>query len=286
VENTPYGRAWERMIQLLFPAPHPHHGAVIGTHEDLERASLDDVRAFFRAYYAPSNATLAIVGDFDPALAKTLVQKYFGSLPSAPPPPPPASKIQAPPEKELRATVEDAVQLPRVDLAWIGPVALGADSQEALVLAQVLGGGRASRGHRKLVLELKIAQSVECSFQGLTLGGVFECHVTGKPGSDPAALEKAFDAELAALRSRGPSAAEVTRAKTKMWSELLHDVEDVGRRADLHNLYNHYKDDPGWLAKDLAAIEAVTPKSVQAAAKKWLEPTHRVVVTTVPRGGK
>jgi zinc protease len=284
-DNRPYGKAEERWNQLLFPAPHPYHGVVIGSHEDLERATLDDVRQFFRSYYAPSNATLVVAGDFDAAQAKALVDKYFGTIPTAPRPPRPTAQPQAPPVKEVRETVEDNVQLPRVDLAWIGPLPLAADSQDAFLLAEVLGGSKSSRAFEKLVLALKIAQSVDCAFTGYTLGGVFECHILGKPGADPEALEKAFDAELASLRAKGPSTAELARAKARFLSTTLHNLEDIGKRADLLNFYNHYKGDPGYLLKDLAAVDAVSPKSALAAAKKWLDPSHRVVVLTVPAKG-
>ena len=119
-ENAPYGLPEEAMLQALYRAPHPYHGVVIGSHADIEAARLDDVREFFRQYYTPNNASIAIVGDFDPAIVKKMVEKYFGSIPSGPPVPAVNYKTQ-PITQEKKFTVSDQVELPRVYMLWITP---------------------------------------------------------------------------------------------------------------------------------------------------------------------
>ena len=113
IENTPYGKADVRIVELLFPLPHPYHGAVIGSHEDLQAATLDDVKAFFRTFYVPANASLVIAGDFEPARAKALVEKYFGPIPRSARPPPPAVQT-LPVTRQIRETLTDDVQLSRL----------------------------------------------------------------------------------------------------------------------------------------------------------------------------
>ena len=122
VENTPYGKAEVRIVELLFPKPHPYFGAVIGSHEDLQAASLEDVKSFFRTYYVPANASLVIAGDFDPAQARALVEKYFGPIPRSPRPPSPAVLTQ-PITRQIRETLTDDVQLSRVFVGVIAPSA-------------------------------------------------------------------------------------------------------------------------------------------------------------------
>src|SRR3954465_1237562 len=123
VENVPYGRAEERLVQLLYPEPNPYYGYVIGSHEDLQRASLDDVRDFFRTYYAPNNASIAIVGDFRPQEVKSLVEKYFGPIPRGPKPDAVSAKTE-PHTQEVRETLRDQVQLAKVMMGYVGPMPL------------------------------------------------------------------------------------------------------------------------------------------------------------------
>ena len=181
VENQPYGLAEETLVQTLFPPKHPYYGNVIGSHEDIQAAKLDDVRRFFRQYYAPNNASLAIVGDFEPAQAKALVQKYFGTLKrgSAVPPIKAATpKITS----ERRKTVTARVELPRVYMAWITSAILKPGDADADIAANILGGGRSSRLYKKLVYEKQIAQTVSATQQSLILGSVFQIEATARPG--------------------------------------------------------------------------------------------------------
>jgi zinc protease len=199
VENQPYGLVEEALVQALFPKGHPYYGNVIGSHEDIQAAKLEDVQRFFRQYYAPNNATMAIVGDFDPAPTKALVQKYFGTLksgPAVPKPKAPAPKITA----EKRLVVPARVELPRVYMAWLTSPIFQAGDADADIAATVIGGGRTSRLYKKLVYERQIAQNVSASQYSLILGSIFQIEVTPRPGRSVEEVEKAIDEELAALR--------------------------------------------------------------------------------------
>src|SRR6266700_1794203 len=159
VENAPYGIVEEGMMHQLFPKGHPYYGEVIGSHADIQSAKLADVRNFFNLYYAPNNASLAIVGDFDPEKARELVQKYFGPLKHGEDVP--KIKAHTPPiPSERRAVVEDNVQLPRVYIAWLTSPIFKPGDAEADLTAAILGGGKSSRLYKKLVYEKQIALDV------------------------------------------------------------------------------------------------------------------------------
>ncbi len=284
VENQPYGLADEALWQTLFPAGHPYFANIIGSHEDLKAAKLDDVRDFFRRYYCPNNASLCIVGDIDVARTKALVEKYFASIPRGEPVPPIAATTP-PLDAERRRVVPDQIELPRVTLAWITAPIYQPGDAEAEVAARILGGGKASRLYRKLVYEQQIAQSVTATQQSLQLGSVFQIVATAKPGHAPEELERAIDAELAALAAAPPDEAEVAAARNAIWSNVVRQLENIGSFggvADRMNQYNQFRRDPGWINDDLARYARVTPAAVQAIAREALARDRRVVVHAVP----
>ena len=284
VENQPYGLAEETLVQTLFPPKHPYYGNVIGSHEDIQAAKLDDVRRFFGQYYAPNNASLAIVGDFDPAQAKALVQKYFSTLkrgPAVPPIKAETPKITA----ERRKTMTARVELPRVYMAWITSPILKPGDADADIASNILGGGRSSRLYKKLVYEKQIAQTVSAAQQSLILGSVFQIEATARPGHTAEELEKAIDEELAAFRSKPADASEIERARNRIETSIIGGLEVLGGFggvADRLNSYNHYLGTPDYLEKDVQRYRAVTPASVQAFAKDQLSQTSRVVLQVNP----
>ena len=279
-ENTPYGLPEEAMVQALYPAPHPYHGVVIGSHADIEAAKLDDVREFFRQYYTPNNASIAIVGDFDPAKAKQMVEKYFEPIPSGPPVPPVDVKTQ-PIRHEVRLTVTDEVELPRVYMLWITPPYFAAGDADADMVAHVLGGGKSSRLYKKLVYELQIAQDVDTQRYPLKLGSMFYIQATCKPAVTPAELETAINQELTGLRKNGPTGPEVEQARNSIQSALVFRLERMGGVANLLNQYNLFLGDPGKLDWDLARYDAVTAESMKKFADTSLGDQSRVVLYAV-----
>jgi zinc protease len=283
VENQPYGIAEESVVQLLYPKGHPYYGNVIGSHEDIQNAKLDDVKDFFKRYYAPNNASLAIVGDFDPAQARALITKYFGTLKRGPAVPP----INAETPKvtsERRKTVEDRIELPRVYMAWLTSPIFKAGDADADIASIILGGGRSSRLYKQLVYEKQIAQDVNVTQQSLILGSQFQITATARPGKTLEEIEKAIDEELQAFRTTPPDAREIERARNQIETQIITRLEGLGGFggvADRLNSYNHYLKDPGYLEKDIQRYRAVTPASVLAFAREQLAPNARAVVHAI-----
>ena len=284
-DNAPYGPSGERLVQLLFPPEHPYYGHVIGSMADLRAAELEDVAAFYQRYYAPANASIALVGDFDPAEARRLLDRYFGSLANRPAPARVA--VTTPPlTAERRAEVSEAVSLPRIALAWHAPAAYQPGDADADVLAAILGGGSASRLHQRLVYDLQLAQSISVHQQSLAATSIFNVVATAKPGVSLARLEAALQAALDGIRAKPPEAAEVDRARNGLVTTMVQSLQNVGGyygRADMLNRYNQYLGQPGYLQQDLARYYAVTPSSVHALANSMLDATRRAVVLTVPK---
>jgi zinc protease len=280
IENVPYGMQEEKLYHLLFPKEHPYYPYVIGSHADLEAARLADVREFFRQYYSPNNASLVITGDFDPAPAKALVEKYFATIPRGPEVPK-ITAVTPAITAERRAVVYDQIELPRVMMGWLMPQVFKPGDAETKLLAQLLGGGKSSRLYKKLVYEKQIAQDVTASSESLILGSVFEIQATAKPGVKPEELEKAIDEELEKLRREGPSAAELARARNVIQSGIIRRLERLDGLADRLNRYNHYLGDPGYLARDLARYDNATVAAVAQLAQEKLGRNGRAVVYCV-----
>jgi zinc protease len=281
IENRPYGLVDEALYHNLFPKGHPYYASIMGSHADIEAAGLADVRDFFREYYAPNNASIAIVGDFDKAGAKALVEKYFGPIAGGPPVAKADFKTPAI-TAERRLTVTDRVELPRVTMAWLTPPIYKPGDSDADLLADLLGGGKASRLYKKLVYELQIAQDVRASQSSMALTSVFSIQATARQGIKPEQLETAIDAELAQLRAEGPTPAEIERSRNSTVSSIVRDLEAIGGVADRFNTYNQFLGDPGYLPQDLARYYAVTPDTVRTFATANLDKNARVVVYAVP----
>ncbi len=286
-ENRPYGIVDEARFHALFPPGHPYRPVIIGSHTDIQAAGLVDVRDFFKRYYRPNNATLAIVGDFDTAAAKRLVAKYFGSFKRGPDVPKPA--IVTPPlGSERREIVTDQIELERLDLDWLTPPRFSADDAELEIAAHVLAGGKSSRLYRKLVYELQIAQEVSADQDANALTSIFNVQALAREGHAASELLPAVDAELDRLAAEGPTTREVERARNQIERSLYQSLQKVGGyngRADLLNTYNHYLGDPGFLPKDIDRYNRVTPADVQRAVRERLRRNSRVVTIAV-RGDK
>ena len=284
VESMPYGLVQEELFHQLFPREHPYYASVIGSHADIEAARLQDVREFFRRYYAPNNASLAIVGDIDPEKTRALVWKYFCTIPSGPPVP--RVDIVTPAiTSPRRVTVADQVELPRVFMAWLtDPIFQGGDA-ECDLIGRILGGRKSSRLYRRLVYERRLAQDVSAHQYSLALGSVFIIEATAKPDVAPEALEQAIDEELALLRAAGPTLEELEGARNTIETSIIRGLETLGGFGgvgDRLNLYNHFLGDPGYLHNDLDRYRRVDTEALRLVAQSRLTEQSRVVVYGVP----
>jgi predicted Zn-dependent peptidase len=279
-ENRPYGRTELRIPEIMYPAAHPYHWPTIGSHADLEAASVDDVRQFFERFYRPSNASLTIAGDFEPQEARRLVEKYFGwqAAREAPlPPTPPAAALDA----DRNETLTDRVQLPRLRLGWHSPALFAPGDADLDLAAHVLGGGKSSRLYRTLVFEKRIAQDVFAYQSSQRLGSLFHVGATAKPDRDVDEVGRAVDAELDRLAHDGPSAAEIDRARNTHLADFYKSLDHLQTRADLLNHYQYLLGDPAGVERDVARYEAATPGSVRDAFAAVLA-QHRLALRTIP----
>ncbi len=283
-DNRPYGQWFHKLQEQLFPPEHPYHHPTIGSMEDLDAASLEDVASFFRTYYAPNNAVLAIAGDVDPAQARRWVERYFGGI--APQSSiPRLGDMSLPPSLggERRETVEDRVPLPRHYFGFRAPV-FGDPRLDALeVAAQILAGGKGSRLHKRLVREERIAQDVGLFALGFVGGAsIVAGQATVRPGVDPAVVERAFEEELDLIGREPVTDDELARAKALIETYELESLQRVEERADRLAMYATLLDDPGMINRQLGRYLAVTPADIQAVAAEVFRPDNRLVLTYMP----
>jgi len=283
-ENAPYGMVPQFIAEALYPPSHPYHHLTIGSPQDLDAATLDDVKQFFRTWYVPNNATIVVAGDIDPDTTLKLVTQYFGPIPPGTlpeRPPPPSVQLTG----ETRVDIEAGVELSRVVTVWPTPANFAPGDGELDLVARALIAGGTSRLYKRLVYDDQTAQDVSAHQSSQQLGSRFEISATAKPGHTPEELLKAIDEELARVRDGGVTDAEIGRARTGFLSTAAFDLEQVGRRADRLNAYAHYTGDPGFLPKDIARYEAPTATSLRDAVRTWLPPDRRVVVMIRPVKG-
>jgi predicted Zn-dependent peptidase len=268
VDNRPYGDWDERLQALVYPPEHAYHHSVIGSMADLDAASLEDIQEFFRTFYAPNNAVLAICGDFDPGLARAAVERYFGPIPHGPPIPPipgPAT-LPLPSGAEVREAVHAEVGLPRVYLAFRIP-AYGTDEFYPLdVASHVLGHGKSSRLYRSLVREQRIAQDVAAFAFPLVYGA-------------------AMLHEVAALGENATDL-EVERAVTGIEAHQTIGLQQVGERADQLAMFTTLWDDPDHINTELDRYRAVSAAAVRQAAVRFFGGDNRVVLSYLPRAAE
>ncbi|HOU52815.1 MAG TPA: pitrilysin family protein [Myxococcota bacterium] len=283
-ENRPYGLVWERILQVLYPPNHPYSWPTIGSMADLDAASLDDVKDFFRTWYGPDNATLSIVGDFDPDVAMTLVRKYFGAFP----PGPPRAQVQAwvpALSRDLSLEMEDRVQLPRTYWTWHSVPLFSPDDAAMDVLAQVLGGGKTSRLYQQLVHRMQIAQDASAFHGSSQLSGILQVVLTPKPGHSLEEVEAAAAAVIDDLVRDGITREELERTVTSIAADFLRSMENIGGFggiADRMNLYAQHLGDPDRFRWDLDRYLGLTREQVRDAARRILR-APKVALRVIPR---
>ncbi|HSO29522.1 MAG TPA: pitrilysin family protein [Candidatus Sulfomarinibacteraceae bacterium] len=284
-DNRPYGSWNERMLAGLFPPEHPYHHPTIGSMEDLDAASLEDVRAFFGAHYAPNNAVLSVVGDVDGEQVRRWVERYFGRIPANPSLPAQLGDLSLPATlgEERRETVSDRVPLPRIYFGFRAPV-FGDPRLDALDLAgQIIAGGKGSRLHRRLVREERLAQDVALFSLGLVGGASATVGwATARPGVDLERLEAAYWAELRRIAEAPPSADELDRAKALTEADELGSLQRVEERADRLSMYATLFDDPDLVNRMLPRYLAITAEQIRDACGGVFREDNRLVLTYLP----
>jgi zinc protease len=289
-ENAPYGPSSLALLDTLFPAGHPYHGAIIGSMADLSAATLNDVQTFFKSFYAPSNATLALAGDFDAAQAKRWIERYFGSLPTQPKPARvrPATK---PATGMHRLVIDEPVKLAKVAFGFSAPPAYGPDDAPLEIAMALLAGGKATRLYQSLIVDKKVASEVEASLESNELASIVQTSAVAATSATAEQVEQALDAVLAELARQGPNTAELARAKRRLLLELSSNLQllnggggESGRAGILQRL-NHYLNDPGRLPEVVGALERVTSEDVRRVTRQYLGKDSRVVVVTRPKAG-
>jgi zinc protease len=271
-ENQPYGSVEEVEQHDTYPAGHPYSWSTIGSMEDLNAASLDDVKEWFKTYYGPSNAVLVLAGDIDLQTARQKAEKYFGEIPPGPPLTRPRVWI-AKMSGSHRASMQDRVPQARIDQIWNIPAYGDADSDYLDLVSDVLGSGKTSRLYKRLVYDDQIATQAGAFVNPREIGGQFMLTATLRPGADPARVEKALDEELARFLKDGPTQEEVERVRTQFLANFIRGIDRIGGfngKSDVLAMSQIYLGDPAAYKIKLARVRAMTAADLQNAAKRWL----------------
>lgn len=286
LDNQPYAKSYELLLELMYPSDHPYSHAVLGSMEDLSNASLEDVQDFFKLYYTPNNASLCIAGDFDPDQAKSWVEKYFGPIP----PGEPIERLETwvPRLDEVkRASATDKVNLPRLYMQWHTPAYYAPGDAECDLLASILASGKSSRLYKTLVYDLQIAQDVSAYQSSGEISSVFNIVVTAKEGHTLEEIEREVDAILTDLLSNGFTEEELARVKTTWESGFVRGLQTIGGfrgRASKLNSYNTYLGDPGKLLWDRARYTDATVAGVMDYAREYIDLNRRGILYVYPQG--
>ncbi len=285
VDNQPYGTWWERLPALAYPPHHPFHHSLIGSMEDLSQASLEDVATFFATYYTPDNAVLSIAGDFDPAEARALVEKFFGPIPSGGRKPP-LPDMSLPPTfgEWRREVVPDNVVVPRLFLAFRSPVFGSPEYYAASVLGAILGMGKGSRFQKRLVRERRVASDASAFTFDLAKGAdILVADVTAYPDVAADVLESEVAREIDDVYRNGVSGAEVERAIALVETGFVSALQSAGDRADRLSMFATFFGDPSLVNEQADHYRAVTAEDVNRFARDRLGEDNRVSLLYVPR---
>lgn len=285
-ENAPYGQAFLRMTELMYPKDHPYHWPVIGYMDDLTAASSDDVIEFFKKYYTPANASLVIAGDITMAEARKRVEYWFSDVKPGPRPEPlkvPAAELTS----VIKETIPDNVQLPRIYLAWLTPGLYQPGDAELDMVSGVLTGGKNSRLYKRLVYDMQLAQDVSASQNSSRQGSIYTIIVTARPSTDPPAttlarITSVVDEELEKLRQAPPDQREIERTRNSIESSYYSRIETIAGKADQLNAYFTATGNPDYFAEDLGRYQTLAPNDIQAAIKRWLPADRRLELSVVP----
>ncbi len=282
VDNQPYGKTFEALEQLAYENFAYEH-SVIGSLEDLAASNVDDVKQFFRTYYAPNNAILSIVGDVNTKEVLAKVAKYFDRIPSQPAPKP-VDMTEPAQTAERRQTIGDPlVKLPRIDMAWHVPGAYTKDDDALQVLATVLSSGRSSRFYENVVRQQQMTSNVSSFTSGTRGPSLFQVIATALPNKTIADLEKAIDAEIDKVKTGPIQDWEIEKARNSNKRSFVGGLGSSLQKAVLLGQYALFANDPNLINTYLDRINKVTAADVQRVAKQYLVTTNRTVVITTPK---
>ncbi len=271
-ENRPQGKLWETVMRGSFPVGHPYHWLPIGSMEDLNAASLEDVKEWFRTYYGAANAVLVLAGDIDVATAREKAQRYFGHIPAGPALTKPGEWIAARTESK-RTVMYDDVSQDYWYRFWNIPPDGSTDADLLAIAGHILGGGKTSRLYERLVYRERLADSASAGPSAFEIAGIFSMTAAVKAGVEPARVESAMQDELRHFIAKGPTADEMTRARTALRSGFLKGLERIGGfggKADVLAACEVYQGDPGCYRRSLELLRTATAEQVRAAAQRWL----------------
>lgn len=275
-ENQPYGRVWQEISAKMYPYSHPYSWSTIGSMEDLQAASLDDIKEWYRTYYGPNNAVISLAGDITPERAYELVNKYFGAIPPGPPLPRLEAWIPQL-DRNIRDEMEDHVPQIRIYRSWHAASWRDADTPRLALLAEVLAGSKSARLDKRLVYDKGLATNVSTYVNDAELGGTFNIVVTVKQGVDPQLVEREVDAIVAGLLDKGPTAAELARVKTRTLADFSRSIERLGGfggRSDVLAESMTYGGSPDAYLARLEQTANASPAEVKAAGNRWLRANH------------
>lgn len=285
MDNQPYGTWWEKLPAQCFPPDHPFHHSLIGSMEDLSAASLDDIAAFFRTYYTPSNAVLSIAGDFDPGEARIFIERHFGSIPpGANTPPLPDMSLPPVLGQWKREVVPDDVMLPRLFMAFRSPVFGSNAYYAASVCSAILGVRKGSRLYRSLVRDKQVAAEAHAFTYDLAKGSdLLVLDVTARPGIEPEVLEQQVANEIDLMLRDGVSTSEVERAIALVQTDFVNAMQEAGERADRLSLFATHFGDPSLVNRQVDRYESVTAEDVNAFVATRLGDDNRASLLYVPK---
>ena len=282
VDNQAYGTAFEKIGQIMYPKGHPYNWTTIGSLEDLQAASMDDVKSFFRQYYTPNNTVLVIAGDYDEKQTKKWVEKYFGPIAKGAEitrPTPEQPKL----DKEIRTSIDDSLApLPRRFMVWHSVKQYAPDEPALDILGNILSAGRGSRLQSKLIYDNKLAQNVG-AFNGTNeIGGTFQIQATSRPDTTLDAIEKEINIEIERIKKEAPTAEEMSRSKNSIESQTIFGLQTVlGKGGQISN-YAGYVGNANYFQADLDRYSKVTAADVQRVANTYLT-ANRLVMTYNPK---
>lgn len=285
VDNQPYGASFEKIGEIMYPKGHPYNWTTIGSLEDLQAASLEDVKGFFRQYYVPNNTILVLSGDFDEKQAKGWVEKYFGPIPAGAEitrPNPDMPKL----DKEIRTQVEDSLaRFPRRYMVWHSVKQYAPDEAALDILGSILSSGRTSRLQSNLLYGKELVSTIGGGNGTNEIGGTFQIQATARPGKSLDDIEKEINIEIERIKKDPPTAEELARAKNSIESQTIFGLQTVlGKGSQIGN-YAGYLNNPDWFQADLDRYQKVTAADVQRVANQYLT-ANRLVMTYVPKQGE